>query len=144
MYRQIVIKEVDQDFHRLLWREKISDEIKVYRMTRVTYGLASSCYHSVRALQDAADSCSNPEVEKVIKRDFYVDDLLSGAGTMEEAKRLQQGVFEQLLSRNFKQRKWSSNRPEITDNLLEKLSENAEAFSIKDKSHNLKTLGMRW
>ena len=52
MYRQVGLDKSDRDFHRILWRDYVTDEIRELRMTRVTYGVASSSYHSTRALQE--------------------------------------------------------------------------------------------
>ena len=51
MYRQVALDESDRNSHRILWRDYVTDEIRDLRMTRVTYGVASSPYHSSRALQ---------------------------------------------------------------------------------------------
>ncbi|XP_075261162.1 uncharacterized protein LOC142352893 [Convolutriloba macropyga] len=50
MYRQVQLDAEDKDYHRLLWKEPNSTDIKTLRMTRVTYGIASSAFHSVRPL----------------------------------------------------------------------------------------------
>ena len=73
MYRQIALDKEDKDFHRIFWQDTPNDPIKVYRKTRVTYGIGSSGYHSIRSLQEAGKDSS---MEKVIERDFYVDDML--------------------------------------------------------------------
>ena len=46
MYRQLASDESDRDFHRILRRDYVTDEIRELRITRVTYGVASSSYHS--------------------------------------------------------------------------------------------------
>ena len=53
MYRQVALDESDRNFHRILWRDYVTDKIRDLRMTRVTYGVASSSYHSTRALQES-------------------------------------------------------------------------------------------
>ena len=53
MYRQVALDESDRDFHRILWRDYVTDEIRELRMTRVMFGVASSSYHSTRALQES-------------------------------------------------------------------------------------------
>ena len=53
MYRQVALDKSDhRDFHRILWHDYVTDEIRELRMTRVTYGVASSSYQSTRALQE--------------------------------------------------------------------------------------------
>ena len=60
-------------------------------MKRVTYGISSSSFHSIRALQEAGhQSTDHPDVKRPILNDFSVDDLLTGAESVEEAKTLQE------------------------------------------------------
>ena len=57
-------------------------------MTRVTYGVASSSYHSIRSLVECANfDDTAPEVSTALKRDFYVDDILTGADSVETARK---------------------------------------------------------
>ena len=46
MYRQVELEEEDRDYHRKLQKHKKSTEVGHYRMTRVSYGIASSAFHS--------------------------------------------------------------------------------------------------
>ena len=97
MYRQVGLDKSDRDFHRILWRDYVTDEIRELRMTRVTYGVASSSYHSTRALQESGRNYGpNPNTVNGILNDFWVDDLLSGADTLEEACVLQDNLVETL------------------------------------------------
>ena len=81
-------------------------------MTRVTYGVASSSYHSTRALQESGKTNGpNPNTVNVILNDFWVVDLLSGADTLEEACVLQDNLIETLNKNCLPLRKWSSNEP---------------------------------
>ena len=78
-----LLDELDRVFHRILWRDYVTDEIRELRMTRVTYGVASSSYHSIRALQETGKTHGpNSNTVDVILNDFWVDDLLSGADTL--------------------------------------------------------------
>ena len=85
MYRQIALSHCAKDFHRILWRDSPEEPIKQYRMTRVTYGIASSAFHSTRSLVEVANRCKDESLQKSIKQDFYVDDYLSGADSIPEA-----------------------------------------------------------
>ena len=84
MCRQVALNKEDKDYHRFLWRDVPEQPIVTYRMTRVTYGIASSSYHSVRSLIEAGKHSS---VEETICRDFYVDEWLTGADNIPNAKR---------------------------------------------------------
>ena len=145
MYRQVALDESDRDFHRILWRDFVTDEIRELRMTRVTYGVASSSYHSNRALQESGKTNGpNPNTVNVILNDFWVDDLLSGADTLEEACMLQDNLIETLNKNCLPLRKWSSNEPQLVTRLPKDLQEAGKAYEINDKTHQIKTLGMTW
>ena len=97
MYRQVELDKSSRDFHRILWRDYVTDKIRELRMTRVTHGVASSSYHSTRALQESGKNHGpNPNTVNVLLNDFRVDDLLSGADTLEEACVLQDNLTETL------------------------------------------------
>ena len=108
-------------------------------MTRVTYGIGSSGYHSIRSLQEAGKDSS---VEKVIKRDFYVDDMLSGAHTEDEATQLIHAVSKQLEKHGMILRKFASNNAKIIEDLQPNLRENEKNFTELD--YSVKTLGIEW
>ena len=148
MYRQVMLNPDARKFHLFLWRDSPDEPMGCYEMTRVTYGIASSCFHAVKALQQTALlSKEAKEVVAAALRDFYVDDIMTGADSVEEAKALLEGLIRLFLGNGFLIRKWASNVPELIMNLGEELRENAEAFDVfsdEHKGHTLKTLGIRW
>ena len=87
MYREVSLSPQDKDLHRFLWRPTPQEQIKEYRMTRVTFGVSASPYLAVRTLQQAAEDhgADYPGASLHILQSFYVDDLLAGANTPEEA-----------------------------------------------------------
>ena len=111
MYRQVALDTNDCDFHRILWRTDSTKPIEHYRLVRVTYGIASSAFHSIRTLHAIADSEPESLASPVLKRDFYVDDLLSGAHTVAGALAVQASLIDVLKRGGFEIRKWSSNDP---------------------------------
>ena len=148
MYRQIALNAADRWYHLFLWRDSPDEPIRVYQMTRVTYGVASSCYHSIRAMQEAAKASNMPkEVVDAVLRDFYVDDIMSGADSVKEAEKLMLNLIRLLQQSQLPIRKWASSEPSIISALPEELRENVSAFDVQDpehEQHTLKTLGIRW
>ena len=141
MYRQIALAKPHQDFHRILWRGNTSSPIQHYRMTRVTYGIASSSFHSIRALQQSTDTNYDELASPVIKRDFYVDDLVTGAATDSDAIELLQRVSSCPEKSCFELRKWALNSSAVLDSIPPDLRETDEQdFS----SSSLKELGVQW
>ena len=72
--------KADQDFHRILLKLTADGLFEILRKTRVTYDVASSSYQSIRALRKCATfSEVTTEVQIVILREFFADDILAGA-----------------------------------------------------------------
>ena len=144
MYRQIASDKDDKDFHRILWRDNPQEPIKHLRMTRVTYGIASSSFHSIRSLQETANRLSDDLLKRAILHDFYVDDYRGGAADNDSARELVFTLIQELKRFGFELRKWTSSDSAITLSLPDNLRETAESFKILDKEYHIKTLGVRW
>ena len=82
-------------------------------MTRVTYGIASSAFHSTRCLADIADKTSDEEIKYHIKHGFYVDDFFGGSNSTDKARILIHKLCEVLNGYGFPLRKWVSNNPNL-------------------------------
>ena len=52
---------------------------------------------------------ASPKVQRIIERDMYVDDLLSGADLIEKALAIQTELIELLQTAGFQLQKWTSN-----------------------------------
>ncbi|XP_062526847.1 uncharacterized protein LOC134199613 [Bombyx mori] len=116
MYLQILLYEEDADrYQRLLWRENDTDPIKEYRMLRVTFGTAAAPHLAVRTLHQVADDEGriHPMAVRIIKEDFYMDDLMSGESSAPEAIKRAQEVDNILQKGGFVLSKWSSNSDEF-------------------------------
>ncbi|XP_025270367.1 uncharacterized protein LOC105254911 [Camponotus floridanus] len=87
MYRQILIHSDDRDHQRILWRHRATDGIREYRLRTVTYGLACAPFLAIRTLHQLADDEGErfPRGAVALRRDTYVDDLVTGASTLSEA-----------------------------------------------------------
>ena len=144
MYRQIALHTPDKDYHRILWRNNPDQPIQTYRMTRVTYGIASSAYHSIRALIETAKTHHDPVATPAVENYFYVDNYLGGTKTAEDAITLQDNLIGQLQKGCMELRKWSSNLPEVIKRLPREVREVPEAYDLDQKSHHVKTLGIKW
>ena len=75
-------------------------------MTRVTYGISSSAFlHSTRSVVEVANLCKDQVLAQSIKNDFYVDDSLSGAESIEDAKTKVDEICVVLNNYGFELRK---------------------------------------
>ena len=143
MYRQVQLHEEDRLFHKIMWREKSNDPIKVYTLNTVTFRTASAPFLAVRTLhQLAEDEWENyPLAATILKRDFYVDDLLTGSNTFHEALALRDDLIKLLSKGGFQLRKWSSNDPNLISNFQENIS---DAHMALNPSETVKALGLFW
>ncbi|XP_076384045.1 uncharacterized protein LOC143261513 [Megalopta genalis] len=140
MYRQVLIRPEDRRYQRVLWRNE-RNEIADYELNTVTFGLCSAPFLAIRSIHQLADDeqADFPRAATTLKRDLYVDDLLTGANTHEEAKNLRDEIMELLQRGRFNIRQWISNDPELLEGL------NKEQIHPKffDES-TVKTLGISW
>ena len=143
MYRQIWVHADDRDFQRILWRPTLDQEVKVYRLKTVTYGTASAPYLATRCLKFLGELSErrHPQAAKILKSSFYMDDLLTGADTMEEAIKIQNEVTAILKSAGFTLRKFASNEPMI---LKEIQQPHEDTAFLTNPEPVIKTLGIQW
>ena len=143
MYRQVELDKEDKDYHRLLWKDPNSEAIETYRMTRVTYGIASSSFHSIRPLQVLAEETTNTKL-RLSLTDMYVDDLLTGCEDSEAAEKLQDAIITLLASAGFDIRKWVSSDSKLVSRLAATFRETEDEKIIESEDYAIKTLGIRW
>ena len=88
MYRQTLIHPDDAKFHKIFFRKNVAKPLLLFMSNTVTYGTSCAPYLAIRVLHQLADDEKGryPKTAITLKRDFYVDDLLSGATTREEAE----------------------------------------------------------
>ncbi|XP_070162764.1 uncharacterized protein [Polyergus mexicanus] len=100
--------------------------------------MASSSFLAIRCMQEVARQMSQeyPEAAEVISKDFYVDDLLTGADTVDNLLRIKQDIISILTSARFELRKWRSNGPGLGDHLSNE--------SIVMLGEATKILGLWW
>jgi hypothetical protein len=113
-YRQVKIHSKDHHLQCILWRERPQDQLTTYELTTVTYGSSAAPILAARCLKQLAhDEAENfSKAAPILLRDFYVDDCISGAETLEEALKIQ-SQLQDLNSGGFTLRKWCSNSTEL-------------------------------
>lgn len=141
MYRQILIDEKQRHLQCILWRPNPQSELVTCQLNTVTYGYAASSYLAIKCLQATANDIynTNPEVSRIIKEDFYVDNLLTGTDDKTELIEIKRHLQETLDAAGLPLRQWASNQPEIFEN--EKTNTEATIICEDDE---VKTLGLSW
>lgn len=143
MYRQIKVHPDDQQYQKILWRKTPGEVIKSYQLTTVTFGMSSAPYLAIKTLQQLAtdEKVKFPIAANIIMSDFYVDDVLSGSNTLEEAQNAQNQLISALKTGGFNLRKWASNYHQLVEAVGSE-SRALEPIIINDDA--VKTLGLLW
>ncbi|XP_058456619.1 uncharacterized protein LOC131434016 [Malaya genurostris] len=143
MYRQILVHPEDR-LQQILWRQNESEVIKPYHLNTATYGTSCAPFLATRTLNQLAnDGDDFPLAAPVVKRDFYVDDLLTGSDNLEILIKTGQQLIELLNKGGSSLRKWSSNHPALLEHIPERFRETLSAVEL-DQSPAIKTLRLLW
>ncbi|KAL9970153.1 hypothetical protein ACROYT_G022481 [Oculina patagonica] len=151
MFLQIRLKEEDRDSHRYLWRDLDPQATpKIYRMTRVTFGVVSSPLLAIGTIQEHVKSCKEtfPVASSEISRNTYVDDFASGRDNVQETLKLQQSATELMQKTALNLTKWSSNSSELMEAIPERDRAAGSLVSLESglaAEHPItKALGLKW
>ncbi|XP_011858572.1 PREDICTED: uncharacterized protein LOC105556109 [Vollenhovia emeryi] len=137
MYRQILLRTEDRRWQRILWRERSEEPARVYELNTVTYGTAAASFLAIRCLHQLADeNQARAGASIVLKRDFYVDDMLTGAATIGELRQIKREIISILSSAGMRLHKWPSNVSDIVARV--------DTPNRMLASEEVKTLGLLW
>ncbi|CAH1382035.1 unnamed protein product [Tenebrio molitor] len=157
MYRQIIVADQHRKYQTILWREKHNTitrtctssypirfdiPIREYQLATVTYGLNCAPFLAIGCLQQLAEEETDkyPAAYPALLNDFFMDDALTGANSIEETNQIREQLTRLLASGGFELRKFAANH----DQLLPDLN-NADSHLINfDKNGNTKILGLWW
>uniref|UniRef100_A0A8D8UZ49 Endonuclease n=1 Tax=Cacopsylla melanoneura TaxID=428564 RepID=A0A8D8UZ49_9HEMI len=145
MYRSILIHPEDRKFQHILWHAKGSKSITEYELTTCTFGLPPSPYQAQRVLQQLAldEGSAFPQAADVLTNDVYVDDIVTGAQTVQDAIELRNDLFSILEKGGFAVRKWASSHSAVLSDIPESLCEKPYSFS-EGGEESIKILGLKW
>lgn len=144
MYRMVLVEPSQRSLQKVLWRSNDDEDIQEYELNTVTYGTKSAPYLAIRCLKQLGLESleSHPRAAQIILKDFYVDDMLSGAGTREEAIELGNEISTILKSGCMHLRKWISNDSEVVKQ-INGINNTSDTVHFGEKDQN-KTLGIYW
>lgn len=140
MYRNCLVDKDLRNLQMILWRDDPSKPIRTYQLNTVSYGTASAPFLAVRCLKQLGIESSNPDVQRVIKDDFYVDDLLTGGDDKASLLKLCVDVTEALQAGCFPLQKWMYNFSRDDDDNLPNQSKEIKS----NENISSKTLGLGW
>ncbi|XP_023247452.1 uncharacterized protein LOC106644791 [Copidosoma floridanum] len=120
MFRQIWIDDRDVDLQRIVWSADPREPPTHYQLLTVTYGASCSPYLSLRTIQQLCEDEGSrwPDAVPVVMRDRYVDDILSGADSLDTARHLRDQLIGLMQAGGFPLRKWVASTPELLEDLL--------------------------
>ncbi|XP_051864225.1 uncharacterized protein LOC127566245 [Drosophila albomicans] len=144
MYRQILMDSKHTPFQRILFRTS-DGVIRDFELNTVTFGVNCTPFLALRVLQQLADDIrlEYPLASRVISNNMYVDDVLAGTHTREEAIRTIAEVCAALDSAGFPLRKWTSNHKSVLKDIPKDHLLREDFLELEDSS-TAKTLGIRW
>ena len=146
MYRAVTLAPEDRDYHRFLWRDKATDPVIDYRMTRVTFGIASAAFLATNSVLRLAEENESelPLASKAVKESFYVDDGLPSVETKQEAILLHHQLQDLFNRGGFKLHKWDSNSPEVLNSIPQEMRSTKTTSNLGNPDNFVKTLGMEY
>ncbi|XP_039309666.1 uncharacterized protein LOC120358695 [Solenopsis invicta] len=141
MYLQIRLHEDDRRYQRLLWRR--NDKIETLQFNTLTFGVSSSSFLAIRTLHKLADDEHEIYLKaaEILKSHLYVDDLLTGADSVEEVRAIREEIIALLARGGFAIRQWASNDERCVNDLAVGALHTKFTFG-GDRS--LRTLGVVW
>jgi len=97
--------------------DPLRNHLRIYELSTVTHGTASAPYLATRCLQQLAEDESKDFAlaPETLTNNFYVDDALCGAKTIEDALRLQQELIALLGRGGFHLRTFCASHPIILE-----------------------------
>ncbi|UYV73046.1 hypothetical protein LAZ67_10001662, partial [Cordylochernes scorpioides] len=142
MYRQILVQPQDALRQRILWRQNSRETMRPYQLNTVRYGTSPAPFLALRTLiQLAKYGHLYPKAAEAIRRDTYVDDILTGPENSLEAMGLQRELIDLLRGGGFVLKKWTSMDPALLDQIPE--GDRLEQI-VFEKTEIVKTLGLGW
>ncbi|XP_059050688.1 uncharacterized protein LOC131845624 [Achroia grisella] len=145
MYRQVRVRAEDTRYQRIVWRSNPDEPIGHYELLTLTFGTACAPYLAVKSLQRLADEEQHnfPIAAEITKRDFYVDDLMTGCETEDKAEEIYKQLNQLLNSGGFQLQKWNSNSSSFLQFIGQNNQDDAQSLTVKSNSI-IKVLGIRW
>lgn len=144
MFRQILVHPEDRRFQGMLWRPDATSEIPEYHLNTVTYGLACAPFLAVRTLRQLAtdEEARDSRGAIALRSNCYMDDIITGADTLQHAIALQHELRELCTAGGFPLRKWAANDETILVGIPREHRQQHTHHSWEGEVHS--TLGLRW
>ena len=140
------VSKMYRDYHPFLWRDKPTDPPTDYRMTRVTFGIASAAFLATNSLHQLAEE-NESELQlddKVVKESFYIDDGLPSVETKQEAIKLNHQLNILFNRGGFKLHKSDSNSQEVLNSISPEIRSTKATSNLGNSVNFVQTLVMEY
>uniref|UniRef100_A0A8D9DS55 Integrase catalytic domain-containing protein n=2 Tax=Cacopsylla melanoneura TaxID=428564 RepID=A0A8D9DS55_9HEMI len=145
MYRQVLLHPDDRFRQHIFWKPDEGSSVVEFELNTVTYGLSPSAFQAQRVIKQLTIDHGNeyPLASNSIQTGIYIDDVITGADSPQQALDLQQQLICLFQKGGFELRKWTSNCQAVlnavpNDHLEVPLTIDA------DDQHTFKILGLYW
>jgi len=135
-FLQIGVNRADQDVHRFLWNR--NGNIRIMKFLRVPFGNKSSPFLLNATIRHHLATYPDSRPIEELSENLYVDDLLTGADTDNEATHIASESDDIMSKAGMKFSKWCSNSQMVTNDLVK------EFGSKSVISETSKVLGTGW
>lgn len=154
MFLRIKLDSNSRNVLRYLWRNMdLNVPPKIYRMNCVTFGINQSSFSAIGAVQAHVRpyvDCTRAAAE--VLQHMYVDDLITGDESDEEAIKLREDTQVLMEEGGFPMGKWISNSKRVNESIPEELRGTAGLQQLtKEEDPSLspayitsKALGVQW
>ncbi|GFS64638.1 integrase catalytic domain-containing protein [Trichonephila clavipes] len=119
MYRQILISQDDVCFQQIFWRKSPEEPLGIFQLNTITYGTFCAPFLAIRTLKQLCEDEKHcfPQAAKLAKDNFYVDDLLAGADSLDLARKIVHELQNLLSASGFELWKWSYTHSKVLSRL---------------------------
>lgn len=138
-FLQVGLQPNDRDVTRFLWIKDLDKGVNPenlihLRFCRVPFGVISSPFLLNATVRHHLNK-SDQEINKQIARDIYVDNLVTGAQSLEKALRLYHTAKKSFEELSMNLREWNSNSKDFLRHISQ---------DDREKREVIKVLGIEW
>ena len=138
-FHQVELQPEDRDVTRFLWlkdatKPTLENNVQELRFTRVPFGMISSPFLLAATVKYHLNKADTP-VAKKISDNMYVDNMVTGVATSEQAVEFYKEAKSLFQSSSMNLREWASNSKEFLQNIPE---------SDQTRGDTMKILGTTW
>ena len=122
-FLQFGLQPADRDVTKFLWlkdptKPPTKDNLQIYRFTRVPFGVILSPFLLGATILHHLEQVGTSTAEKIMKH-MYVDNLLTGVNSSEEAREFYSESKEVFQNSSMNLREWNSNSKEFLNSISE-------------------------